>query len=136
MIPGLWLLQAGDPAREIGAISSSPMEYLKLVLVLGFILVLAFFVLRLGLPRVAGVRQVAAGAIQVAARYPLEPKKNLYVIRVGEDYFLVGTTESAMQYLTALESSRIEATLAKADAAPQREFGAWMQAFRRSKGSS
>ena len=136
MTAGLWLLQADDPAREIGAIGSSGMEYLKLVLVLTLILVLAFVVLRLGLPRVAGVRQVAAGAIQVAARYPLEPKKNLYVIRVGEDYFLVGTTESAMQYLTALESSRIEPALAKADAVPQREFGAWMQAFRRSKGSS
>jgi len=135
MTPALWLLQAGDPSREIGAISSSGMEYLKLLLVLGFILVLAFVALRLGLPRLAGARPLAPGVIDVAARYPLEPKKNLYVIRVGEDYFLVGTTELAMHYLTTLESSRIKGSLAKTDSGPQRRFGVLMQAFRRTKGS-
>jgi flagellar biosynthetic protein FliO len=132
----LWLLQASDPAKEIGAINSGVLEYLKLVLVLGLILALAFVVLRVVLPRVTGVRTLGPGVIEVAARYPLEPKKNLYVIRVGEDYFLVGTTESGMHYLTTLAPGHIEAALAKTDVPPQREFASLIQAFRRPRGPS
>ena len=136
MTAGLWLLQASDPAKEVGALNFGVLEYLKLVLVLALILVLAFVVLRMVLPRIAGARTLEPGAIQVAARYPLEPKKNLYVIRVGEDYFLVGTTESGMHYLTTLDSGHIEAVLVKTETPPHREFATLMQAFRRSKGSS
>jgi flagellar protein FliO/FliZ len=136
MTAGLWLLQANDPAKELGAINSGILDYLKLLLVLGFILALAFITLRMVLPRITGSRALGPGAIQVAARYPLEPKKNLYVIRVGEDYFLVGTTESGMHYLTTLDPGHIEPALTKTDAPPKREFATLMQAFRRSRGSS
>jgi flagellar biosynthetic protein FliO len=135
MTAGLWLLQASDPSTAIGAINSGALDYLKLVLVLGLILVLAFVVLRLILPRMMAGRTVAPGAIEVAARYALEPKKNLYVIRVGEDYFLVGTTEAGMYHLTTLDPSRIEAALSRVDAPAHREFANLMNAFRRSKGS-
>jgi flagellar biosynthetic protein FliO len=132
----LWLLQVTDAPRDIGAIGTSGWEYLKLVLVLGLILALAFLVLRVGLPLMTGVRNPVPGAIQVAARYPLEPKKNLYVIRVGEDYLLLGTTESGMHHLTALDAARVEAALAKPDTRPRTEFGTLVRALRRPKGSS
>jgi len=135
MIYGLWMFQATDPASELGAINSGVVEYIKLILVLGLILALAFVVLRFGLPRLAGAHNLAPGVIQVAARYALEPKKSLYVIRVGEDYCLVGTTESGMHYLAALAPDHIETALAQSIPAPQARFAALMQSLRR-KGSS
>lgn len=135
MIACFWLLQANQPLKDIDAINLGMLDYLKLMLVLGLILALAFFVLRVALPRIAGPNNHTTGAIQVATRYPLEPKKNLYVVRVGEGYFLVGTTESEM-HLKTLERSDIEAALAQTDTTPQPRFATLMQAFRRPKGSS
>jgi len=137
VIPGLWLLQANDPAKNVSGIGSSGLlEYLKLLFVLGLVLALAFVVLRIGLPRIRGVQRVARGAIQIAAQYPLEPNKNLYVIRIGCAHLLVGTTDSAMHFLTALETADIESELAKADPIQPRDFAGLVQAFRRRKNSS
>src|SRR5215471_20800103 len=134
MTAGLWLLLANTTAGEIGAVNIGMQDYLKLVLVLGLILALAFIVLRVGLPGITGVRKLPPGAIQVAAQYPLEPKKNLYVIRVGEEYFLLGTTESGMHYLTTLDQNPIEAAAAQAATPPQTKFAKLIPAFRRSAG--
>ena len=136
MTAGLWLLQPTDPAAELGAINSGVVEYIKLVLVLGVILALAFVVLRLGLPRLAAAHNLAPGVIQVAARYALEPKKSLYVIRVGEDYCLLGTTESGMHDLAALPPGDIESALAQTAPPPQDRFAALTRSLRRRKGSS
>ena len=136
MIYGLWMFQATDPASELGAINSGVVEYIKLILVLGLILALAFVVLRFGLPRLAGAHNLAPGVIQVAARYALEPKKSLYVIRVGEDYCLLGTTESGMHYLAALAPGGIEPALAQTPPPPQDKFAELMQSLRRRKGPS
>jgi flagellar biosynthetic protein FliO len=136
MSAGFWLLLANTSASEIGAINIGVLDYLKLVLVLGLILALAFLVLRIGLPGIARVRKLPPGAIQVAAQYPLEPKKNLYVIRVGQEYFLLGTTESGMHYLTTLDQDPIEAAAAQAATPPQTKFAKLIPAFRRSAGSS
>ena len=137
MTEAILLAQAVSPVEEIGSTNTQALEYLKLILILGFILLFAFIVLRVGLPWMTGARKLASGAIQVAARYPLEPKKNLYVIRVGPDYFLVGTTESGMHYLTALDSDHIEAALPQAETSPDEgEFAGLIKAFRRTKRSS
>jgi flagellar biogenesis protein FliO len=136
VIAALWLLQANDPVKDVGRVGSSGlMEYLKLLMVLGLILALAFFVLRVGLPRIRGFQRPVTGAIQVAAEYPLESNKHLYVIRIGRAHMLLGTTDSAMHFLTALEAADIESAMAEADP-PHREFAGLMQAFRRRKNSS
>jgi flagellar protein FliO/FliZ len=135
MSPALLLLQSSTQADDIAALNSEPLQYVKLIAVLGLVLLLALAVVHGLLPRLTGARPVGAGPIRVAARFPLEAKKNLYVIRVGPDYFLVGTTEGGMHFLTALETERIEAALQQ-ESPPEREFSALLQAFRRTKGSS
>jgi flagellar biogenesis protein FliO len=135
MSPAVLLLQSSAAADEIGSLNSEPLQYVKLIAVLGLVLLLAYAIMHRVLPRIAGARQLSSGAIRVAARLPLEPRKNLYVIRVGDDYYLVGTSESGLHYLTALATERIEAAL-QADAPPDREFSTLLHAFRRSKGSS
>jgi flagellar biogenesis protein FliO len=102
--------------------------------VLGLILAVTFVIVHVALPRMPSIRRLSSGVIRVSARLPLEPKKNLYVVRVGADYYLVGASESGLHYLTALDKDRIEAAL-EAETPPEREFSTLMQAFRRRKNS-
>jgi flagellar biogenesis protein FliO len=128
-----WLVQVANPAREIGSASSELFDYLKLILVLGAILALAFVGLRFWLPRASGLRQLSSGPIRIEARYPLEPRKNLYIVRAGSNYFLVGTSESGIHYLTALDAERVEPALAAEDKTKaEPEFARMIRAFRRS----
>jgi hypothetical protein len=48
---------------------------------------------------------------------------------------LLGASESGLQYLTALEASRIEPALGAAHAPPSTDFSRLVKAFARGKGS-
>jgi flagellar biogenesis protein FliO len=137
MTLAILFMQAAHQAEEISTVNSEPLQYVKLIAVLGLVLVLALAVVHGIIPRLGGGGRTgaAAGAIRVSARYPLEPKKNLYVVRVGSDYFLVGASDAGIHLLTGLDTERIEAALQN-EAAPGRDFSAILQAFRRPKGSS
>jgi flagellar biogenesis protein FliO len=53
------------------------------------------------------MRTSSGGPIQVVARYPLEPKKTLYLLRIGTQVFLIGTSESQVQFLTSLAADNL-----------------------------
>ena len=96
-------------------------DYLKLMLVLAGIVALAYAALRFWLPKISGLQQRANGPIQVIARMPLEPRKNLYIIKAGSEYLLVGTAENSVHMISALQADALEGyatTAVKADAAP------------------
>src|SRR4051794_5689702 len=100
---GIRLAQAGSPANEFSSINSEALTYLKLIVTLAIILVVIVVVLRFWLPRVTAFRNISSGPIRMAAHFPLEPRKNLYIIQTGGEYFLVGTSESGVHYLTTLD---------------------------------
>ena len=94
-------------------------DYLKLMLVLAGIVALGFAVLRYGLPRMAGLGQRASGPIQVVARLGLEPRKNLYIVKAGSEYLLIGTAENSVHMLSGLQADALEGVApagARADA--------------------
>jgi flagellar biogenesis protein FliO len=93
-------------------------DYLKTMLALVAILALAYLVIRYWLPRMTGIQTSASGPIQVISRFALEPKKGLYIVKAGSEYMLLGTSESGIQYLTALKAEDIEALAAKAELTP------------------
>jgi flagellar biogenesis protein FliO len=130
-----WLAQAGSLDNKIGSAGAELFEYVKMIAILGLILAAVFVGLRVWLPRMAGMRKVAAGPIRVAARLALEPRKNLYIVQAGGDYFLVGTSESGMHYLTRLDSDRAEGAMAESEPATEREFAGLINAFKRSRRS-
>jgi flagellar biogenesis protein FliO len=133
MTLALLLLQAGgDQASTIGSANTELLHYVKILSVLGLILALAFLAVHVALPRLASLRGPGSGAIRVVARHTLEPRKNLYVIRVGAECYLVGTTESGMHFLTALDAERMAAVLEQ-DSPPERDWAGVMQALRRAK---
>ena len=130
----LLLFQAGSSA-DIGSASSEALAYVKLMVVLALILGAAVFGVHVLLPRLSSGRRLSSGVIQVTARLPLEPRKNLYVVKVGTEYFLVGTSEAGMQCLTPLKQESVETAL-DIETPPPGEFPALMEAFRRWKKAS
>jgi flagellar biogenesis protein FliO len=129
---GIRLAQAGSPANEFSSINSEALTYLKLIVTLAIILVVIVVVLRFWLPRVTAFRNISSGPIRMAAHFPLEPRKNLYIIQTGGEYFLVGTSESGVHYLTTLDPEHISATLSqKEDHSTDSQFGNFMKAFTR-----
>jgi len=131
MTAAMLLLQS----TELGSGNSDALAYIKLLIVLALILGGAVFGVHVLLPRIGKMHRFASGPIQVAARLPLEPRRSLYVVKIGEEYFLVGTSEAGMQCLTPLKPESVEAALA-GDGPPDREFSAVLQAFRRWKKAS
>ena len=107
-------------------------DYLKLLLVLAGIVVLAYAALRYWLPKLSSLQYKASGPIQVIARMPLEPRKNLYVIKAGAEYLLIGTAENSVHMISALDAGAIAGfqTAAAAPAAP--DFPAILRRLKRS----
>lgn len=129
-----WLMQVG-PLNNIGSAGAELFDYLKVIVILALLLAIVVIAARVWLPRMAGAGKAAAGPIQVIARLALEPRKSLYIIQAAGDYFLVGTSDSGMHYLTRLDSDRAGAALVESVPALENEFAAWMKAFRRPKQS-
>lgn len=94
------------------------LDYIEVLIALGGVLILAYVTLHFGLPRMMGMRTSAAGPIRVLARYPLEPKKTLYLVKTGSQVVLIATAENRVEYLTALEPENAAQVLASA---PQEE---------------
>lgn len=98
----LWLQAVPTPADPLPTINTPIAEYIEVMLVLGSVLALAYVTLRFVLPRFFGLRPYGAGPIQTVARYPLEPRKTLYLVKVGSEVFLISTSEGQVGYLTAI----------------------------------
>ena len=93
---------------------SAFLEYVEVLFVLAGVLLLAYALLRLGLPRMLGMTGSEDGPIRVVARQGLEPRKTLYLVNVGSQLFLLGTAESQVQCLTTIEPENAGTILAAA----------------------
>jgi flagellar biogenesis protein FliO len=127
----LWLLQTAGTSTEISALHSDVYEYLKLFLVFGLVLVCVLVVLRLWFPRMSGLRQSSSGPILVVARYPLEAKKNLYIVQAAGSYFLLGTSEAGVHYLTPLEAAAVELSVPAETETGGLDFSRLIHSFKR-----
>jgi flagellar biogenesis protein FliO len=108
------------------------LEYLEVLFVLAGVLLVAYAALRIGLPRFFGMRLPNNGPIQTVARYPLEPRKTLYLVNVGSQMFLVGTSENQVHYLTPITPENAAEILAaetreKARGKDFRQVLSWFQ---------
>lgn len=131
-----WLAQARITENEISSVNNEIFDYLKMIVVLAGILVLAFLIIRFWLPKFVGLKGLSSGPIRIAARFSLEPRKNLYIVEAASEYFLVGTSEDGIHFLTALNSERSEAALEQAAKPKQEaEFSKFVRAFRRPQDS-
>lgn len=70
--------------------------------------VIIVVVLRVTLPRLMAFGPLhQKNFFRVVARFPLEPKKFLYVIKVGEAHQLIATTDHQVTFLTTLSAQDV-----------------------------
>lgn len=85
--------------------------FIKMAAGLILVVVLAVVLIRFVLPR-TGLGRWGRGRIPdwavVLGRYPLEPRKHLYVVRVFERYFLLGAAENSLSCLGELSKAEGE----------------------------
>lgn len=108
-------------ASADGFVEVAAWDYVKMLLLLGAMVAGSYW-----LVRVAGKRQGGwgggwnrGGPIEVLASCPLEPRKTLYLVKVGGETLLVGASESSVSLLKTLPPGAVdEQALAAEDGGP------------------
>ena len=124
MITLLCFMFTPSAADQLNEINSPILQYVQVFLGLGGVLALAYVTLRFGLPRFFGMRPQENGPIRLIARFALEPKKSLYLVKTGSQVFLVATAENQVTYLTDIapeNAAEILAATARVEA-PRKDF--------------
>ena len=90
--------------------TSAGQDFTSLFLTVSVVMVLiclaAFAILKWVLPRlVRSPLRRKDSLVQVIAHYGLAPRQALYVIKVGNRYLAVGSSDKGLSLLTALEAS-------------------------------
>jgi flagellar biogenesis protein FliO len=111
-----------SPADPLSSMNTPIIQYFEVLLALGGVLALAYATLKVGLPRIFGMRTPGTGPIKVVARYTLEPRKTLYLVQAGSQVFLLGTSHNQVQHLTALtDENAAEILLSTSNEEPPRK---------------
>ena len=84
-------------------------DYVRLMLVLCGILALAVAAIRFWLPKLPMRNKAAAGPLEVFARFPLEPRRTLYIVKAANSYLLIATSEAGVQNLVTLSAEECSA---------------------------
>ncbi|SRR5581483_5841811 len=120
-----------SPVDQLVSINSQIVQYLEVLLTLGGVLALAYVLLRVGLPRMMGMRASSAGPIQVLSSCALAPKSTLYLVKVGAQVSLIATWESGVRFLTAIAPENVEDLAASQRAANTSPIDASLLPWRR-----
>jgi flagellar biogenesis protein FliO len=89
-------------------------DYAKTLLILVGICLLALVAVKVLLPRLTSLATPASNQIQVFARYPLDPRKTLYLVRAGKSIVLLATSAEAVHFMTTLNPEDFEDIAAQA----------------------
>jgi flagellar biogenesis protein FliO len=79
-------------------------DYLKTLLVLAGICMLAMGAAKVLLPRLR-TRLSGVGQIRVVASHSLEPRKTLYVVKIGNTAVLLATSGTGVHFMTTLDQT-------------------------------
>ena len=96
-----------SPVDQLVSINSQIVQYLEVLLAMAAVLALAFVVLRVGLPKLMGVKAPGGGPIQVLCRQGLTPKNTLYLVKVGSQVSLIATCENGVAFLTDIAPENV-----------------------------
>lgn len=92
-------------------------DYVRLMLVLCAILVLAVVAIRILLPKISTWNKPVGGPIEICARLPLEPRRTLYIVKAANSYMLLASSEAGVQHLANLSAEEWSAWQPKTEAA-------------------
>jgi flagellar biogenesis protein FliO len=78
-------------------------DYAKTLLVLAAICLLALFAVKVGIPKLRRMAVPTSSYLQIVERYPLEPRKTLYVVKVSGKLLLLASSTEAVHFITTLD---------------------------------
>jgi flagellar biogenesis protein FliO len=110
-------MPAGASVEQFTSVQVDFLDYVKLIFILAGVLLLAYVALRFWLPKLSGLRNASAGPLHVVARLALQPGKTLFVVKAGADFFMIGTSESDIHYLTSVDGESFSRSMAEAPGA-------------------
>jgi flagellar biogenesis protein FliO len=111
--------------------SNGWIDYLKLMLVLGGLLIVAFLTLRFWMPKLASINRNSSGPIQVLTRFSLEANKSLYIVAVGETRMLLASSEAGVQLIQMLAPEDLEKALSnKTEPENDNSFGPLLRSIK------
>jgi len=83
--------------------------FLKMLLALGIVTILAILFLKYIMPRTGLMSALQKGRyFTVMGRYQLEPRKALYLVEVGGRYLVIGSADHGIQLLAELTKAEAE----------------------------
>ncbi|MCB9654313.1 MAG: flagellar biosynthetic protein FliO [Deltaproteobacteria bacterium] len=102
--------------RAMPTMPSLAGQLLKTVLVLGAVCLLAYVVLGRLLPRLLNIPAPGTSRriIQVVDRLPVDPKRSVMLIKLGERHYLIGVTEHGISLLSQVDEQDVEHALSEA----------------------
>lgn len=77
---------------------------LRMIAVLAAVCALAWVFLRWGLRRMAPLDSDRTARLEVVDRLGVGPKRSILVVRAGDEYWLVGSSEAGLQQLGRLDA--------------------------------
>lgn len=82
--------------------------FIKMLLVLGIVTILAILVLKYAVPRIGVMKRFQQGRyFTVLGRYALEPRKALYLIHVGKRYLVIGIADHGINLIAELTEEEV-----------------------------
>ncbi len=93
-----------DGGSLLGALS-------RLVLVLGLVVALIYVSLHVVGKRLLALQPMQHALVKVHDRYPLEPKKSLYVVEVADEFLLLGVGEGEISLVSRLDTEKVKTAL-------------------------
>ena len=83
--------------------------FIKMLLVLGIVTVLAILILKYAVPHIGMVKRFQRGKyFRVRGRYVLEPRRSLYLIEVGGRYLVIGVADHGINLITEISAEEAE----------------------------
>ncbi|HPQ80116.1 MAG TPA: flagellar biosynthetic protein FliO [bacterium] len=71
--------------------------FIKMLLILGVVSIGAVLVLKYAVPQIGAMKRFQQGRyFTVLGRYPLEPRKSLYLVNIGRRYLVIGASDHAI----------------------------------------
>jgi flagellar protein FliO/FliZ len=108
---GLLATDIPTEAATPGAAVDFTWLFVKMLLVLCIVCILAILFLKYVMPRTGLVRNMQKGRyFTVLGRYQLEPRKALYMVEVGGRYLVIGCADHGINLVTELSEEQASST--------------------------
>lgn len=90
------------------------MMIVRMLIFLGLVLILIYFVLRKGLPLLVNPSVYGSRAVKILERIPVDQKRSLLVVEVQDKVYLLGSAEGQVNVLMELDAEKIRTQQASA----------------------